>query len=507
MVLPTVQSGAPYVQKGSHQVSFAEGLHRANGNRFERPTEQMNREAANSKLPSDLLQAISSPNGGRVVLVLGAGCSKEDPTCLPLTGELSAECYRRLVDDGVLDADEVCDPYDLSAVAEAVFQKTKGQSALIERFPQGDFKQAEPNEGYLIMAALLIEGAIGDALTLNFDLAARSALAHLGAGASVSTVRGPEEHTQLASRNLIYLHRDIESPPDEIILRKSKLDEAWQGGWEQIVAQRVLAGPTVVFVGLGSPAAVLIETMTRILEAIGNAQASVYVVDPLAHEDSRFASALSIAQSDYICMGWGELMRALAQRVVKEHCATVKNECSVLVDKLGINEEDVSDICSRLAEIGLIGLGQLRAAWMLARGSYLPYRQGNSIQLFSDLVLAVRLLERVSGQQARFGKDGLVELSQGSHVTQMMVCSGSGWMNSALVQAELSRRRESLQREGRTPSVALVAGVMSGQDIATPSDIAVDTDSDDIITGSALFRIVSIDELRADPSRMLEVIR
>ena len=153
----------------------------------------MSLEDANSTLPSDLLQAISSPSGGRVVLVLGAGCSTEAPTSLPLTSDLSAQCYRQLVDDGILGEGEVDDPCDLSAIAEAIFQKTGHQHALIERFPQDEFRQAEPNEGYLIMAALLMEGAIADALTLNFDLAARSALAHLGARASVSTVRGPEE--------------------------------------------------------------------------------------------------------------------------------------------------------------------------------------------------------------------------------------------------------------------------------------------------------------------------
>ena len=470
-------------------------------------TERMNQEVSNSTLPSKLLQAISSPSGGRVVLVLGAGCSKEEPTGLPLAGDLSAQCYRKLVDDGILVEGEVGDLYDLSAVAEAVVQKTGSQGALIERFPKGEFRQAEPNEGYLILAALLIEGAIADALTLNFDLAARSALANLGAGANVSTVRGPEDHTQLASRNLIYLHRDIDCCPDELILRTCKLEEAWQDRWEQVVTQRVLAGPTTVFVGLGSPAAVLVATMNHIHEAVGKTQASVYFVDLLAHEDSRFASALNISPNDYVRMGWGEFMRALAQRVVKEHCAAVENDCSVLVNKLGIEEEDVSDTCARLEAVGLLGLGQLRATWMLRSGSYLPHGQGNSIHLFSDLVLGVRLVERVTGRQARFGKDGLVEFACGGYVTRVMVCSGGGWMNYALVAAELSRRRDVLNREGRTPSVALVAGVGSSPDIATPSDIVVETDPNDLVTGPSQLRIISIDELRSDHRSILEVIR
>ena len=478
-----------------------------NGSRIESTAERMSRDSTVSPLPPDLLQAISSPSVGGIVLVLGAGCSNEEPTALPLASKLSDLCCRKLFSDGVLRQSDVRDRYDLSAVAEAVFEQTGSQRALVERFPGGEFRQAEPNDGYLIMAALLIEGSITDVLTLNFDLAARNALAQLGAGARVSTVRGPEEHRQLAARNLIYLHRDIDSSPDDIILRQSKLEEAWQNSWEEVVTGRVLASPTTVFVGLGSPASVLVATMKRIVGAIGKTQTNVYVVDPSLHEESDFARALGIGSNDYITMGWGDFMRALAQRVAEEHCAGVENACGVLVSRLGIYAENVSDICSRLAEMGLLGLGQLRAAWMLDSRSYLPYDQSSSLQLFCDLVLGVGLLERESGRQARFGKDGIVELLLGKTAIQVLVCSGSGLMNEALVAAELSRRREDLQREGRAPSIALVAGVVSGAAIVTPSDIAVETRPDDIVAGAMHFPIVSITELRAAPSRVREVIR
>jgi len=42
-----------------------------------------------NKLPADLLSAISQLSG-RVVLVVGVGCSAEPPTSLPLSGELAA---------------------------------------------------------------------------------------------------------------------------------------------------------------------------------------------------------------------------------------------------------------------------------------------------------------------------------------------------------------------------------------------------------------------------------
>lgn len=62
------------------------------------------------ELPPDLLGAVAAKEGGRVVLVLGAGCSKESPTDLPLAGDLARECHRQLVENGCLHDEDVEDP-------------------------------------------------------------------------------------------------------------------------------------------------------------------------------------------------------------------------------------------------------------------------------------------------------------------------------------------------------------------------------------------------------------
>ena len=467
----------------------------------------MSQETGQPTMPSELLRAISSPQGGRVVLVLGAGCSYEEPTALPLSGDLSKRCYRKLVDDGVLTCGDVDNPYDLSAVAKAVVRKRDSQRELIERFPPGDFRQAEPNEGYLIMAALLLEGALADTLTLNFDHAARSALSRIGARNEVATITGPDGHDRISNRNLIYLHRDIDSQPDDLILRRCQLDQAWQEGWEQVVAQRVLAGPVTVFIGLGSPASVLVETMNRIMNALPENQANVFVVDTVAYDDSTTALELNVDEDAYLRMGWGDFMRALAHRVVREHCAELQIVCEGMVDELGIESEDVSDLCERLANVGLIGLGQLRASWMLREGSYMAKPNNDSLNHFGDILMGVRLLERLSGSRAQFFKEGLVEFTRGANVTQVIACSGAGWRNYASIQAKLSWRFRNLRREGRAPTVAMVAGVTSGPEVATPIDITVDTNSDDLVIGPPQLRVVSIDELRNDPERVKEMIQ
>ncbi len=110
-------------------------------------------------LPAELLQAISSPGGGRIALVIGAGCSVEAPTGVPVASQCSVEVHRRLLDDGVLQNGDCADPYDLSAVADAVFARTHSQRDVVERLRERyNLKLATPNDGHLIAAAIALRG-------------------------------------------------------------------------------------------------------------------------------------------------------------------------------------------------------------------------------------------------------------------------------------------------------------------------------------------------------------
>ena len=429
----------------------------------------------------------------------------EEPTGLPLSGDLSEDCHRKLCADGVLDGSEVSDHRDLSAVADAVFLKTCSQRDLVDRFPIGDFHGARTNEGYKIMVALLLEEALTDVMTLNFDLAAPHAVSELGAGSRISIVRGPEFHNQLSNRNLIYLHRDVNSKPDELILRTEALKDAWRDQWEQVVAQRVLASPTVVFVGLGSPAEVLVETTKRIAEATGASGGNIFVVDPSDPFDSRFAQAINVPAGNYIRMNWGDFMRSLSERLVTEHRVEMVQDCANVVAENGFDHEDVTDICDRLVAHGILALGKIRATWMLDNSPYQPHTGGVYLHNICNLILGIAMIERLSGRQAHFTADGLVEFSSEGYPTTGMVCSGGGWMGAAKIQADLSKRRENLKRQGRGPSFALVAGVDVWPEFATPDNIAIDEDPNSIITGSDNLKIVALSSLRSDSSLVNEV--
>lgn len=219
-------------------------------------------------IPPELLQAIASPEGGRVVLVVGAGCSLEPPTGIPLAKPCSQDAHRRLVADGVFAEGECTCADDLSALTDFVKAKCGSQRPLVERLPITKFRNATPNEGHRVAAALLLEGAVTHVLTLNFDLALSHALSELGAKDAVSVIKGPEEHSSLGRANVIYLHRNVEMDGETWVLTSEALEQAWRDAWEDVIASMVTAAPITVFAGMGSSCGVLRHSIERLRAAL-----------------------------------------------------------------------------------------------------------------------------------------------------------------------------------------------------------------------------------------------
>lgn len=458
-------------------------------------------------LPPALLHAIAHQAGGRVVLVLGAGCSCENPTGLPLTDELARRCFRALVDDGVLAEDALADDDDLSAVAQAVVDATGHQDALVQCFPPERFRSAEANEGYEIAAALLRESAIVAVMTLNFDLAASTALANVGAG-DVATIEGPDDYHRLSARNLIYLHRNLNGPADDLILRADALDEGWRGHWAEVVTQRVMATPFVVFAGLGAPAAVLVETARRITAAVGEAGGQLYVVDPADRERSPFFAALAafgVADHHYFQIGWSDFMRILSRRVARAHAAMLSAACRELCRDEQLDDEDVDSLCDQIAAGGVVASGRLRAAWLLMPGSYQPHADGFLPNL-ADVALALATVERVQGVTAIAAEDGTVEFRQGDRLrSRILAAQGRGIFSRARIEGELRARRERLRLRDALPKAALVGGLRAPvAAVSLPASVAQSDEgaghrAPSILAPYEEFEIILIDDLRANP--------
>jgi hypothetical protein len=463
-------------------------------------------ERGEPSLPPELLAAISDVGAGRVAIVQGAGCSVEAPTGLPVARDLSLEIFRRLREDGVAGTEDCADPEDLSQLADVIFAANGLQKPLVDRFPPDRFAHATPNVGHILAAALLRERAISSVMTLNFDLAQRSALADLGA-ADVATLMGPEDADRVGATNLIYLHRSIDANPEDILLRSSALEHEWRGAWPQVIAQRVLASGCVVFCGVGTSAAVLAETSQRIAEAIPDG-VHVYVVDPAPPKDSNLFQTLQLPNTSYIRAGWTDFVLRLARRLTSEHVLAISQASEQLCAENDWTEEDATKQCEALIDLNLYELGCLRASWMLEDFVYRVHDPAGSM-LLADLVLGIALCVTITKTTSTIFSDGVVEFEKLGVRTPLLFCSGGGhrrWTAIELAAQEAARR---LATRHPAPNAAVVAGFAGPRmEVTTPPNLVASPQPGNIVGGSEenVFRVVAVDEIREDNALAVEVI-
>ena len=459
-------------------------------------------------LPSELLQAVSAPGGGKITLIVGAGCSFEAPTSIPLAGTCSQQCHDRLVANGVLAVGDCTFPSNLSCLADAVFAKTGKQRLLVEQLLQHyELKVASPNEGHLLTAALLREGAIASVVTLNFDLALSTAIGQLGVGDVVGVIDGPDDLPNKKTFNLYYLHRNANAPdPETWVLRTAALDKEWKGKWEQVVAAMVLATPVVVFAGLGSPPNVIVQSATLIREAIPNGS-KAYQVDPGDPEQSEFLKALKLAPDAFVRKPWCEFMEELSQRLVVENASQLKVAAEAMVQREHLQPEDLTALLNRLQSIGLLNVGRLRANWLLHEKEYMA-EELLARELIADLLLAVALIARVTGTQAVLCEDGVVEFWRGDRtVATHVFASGRGSRGQVAIETTLAQRRKRLRDRAMPLSGAIIAGTHIGgpMPITPPADVLLGDTSESIVFGPTALPMFHVDSLRQDLEKCQQV--
>lgn len=458
-------------------------------------------------LPAELLQAVSASGGGKITLVVGAGCSFEAPTAIPLAGVWSQECHDRLVANGVLAVGDCVTPSNLSSLADAVVEKTGKQRFLVEQLLEHyELKAASPNEGHLLTAALLREGAIASVVTLNFDLALSTAIAQLGVGDAVGIIDSPDDLQNQKVINLYYLHRNANAADLEAwILRSDAIKSEWKGKWQDVVAARVLATPIVVFVGLGSPADVLIESTKLIQSAIPDGS-KAFQIDPGEPGKSEFFKELALDRRAFVQGTWCDFMAALSDRLVVEHTVHLKTAADQIVLRDELPPEDLNAFLNRLKDIGLVDVGRLRASWLLHDKPYFA-EDLLSHELIAGLLLAAAFIARVTGTTALLFANGIVEFKRGDRtVATHVFASGRGSRSRTAIESELSRHR---RFRGLTtqPSGAIVAGISDNgaAQITPPVDVLVGDTSGSIVLGASALPIFLVGSLRQDPTRCKQV--
>jgi hypothetical protein len=369
-----------------------------------------------------------------------------------------------------------------------------------------NLKLATANDGYLIAAALLCEGAISSVVTLNFDLALTHALSVLGAD-HIGVIESPDDLPKQKAINVYYLHRNVNAADRESwVLRTASLEHDWKDHWEPIVTTKVLTAPVVVFAGLGTPVAVLI-TSTNLIRRALPAATKFYQVDLVDKASSKFFQELALETSQYIQGGWCQFMDELSQRLLMEHVGQLQHAVDRKIREDG-NAEDVADLLVRLRALGLVKLGKLRAYWLLHEKPYCPV-EANAPGLIADLLLALAMVARISGAVAVILEDGLVEFQRdGRAVAAHLIASGRGHRGRSALEAEVESRRKQYRSRPVPPRGVIVGGT---SDIwpttpTPPPDVVRGDESGNIVVGPAALPLFHISELRGDPERIQQVV-
>lgn len=350
-------------------------------------------------------------------------------------------------------------------------------------------------------AALLIEGELRCVVTLNYDLALQTSLAMLGSPPEVSICRGPEDHAHTSGRALIFLHRSVEASEDDWVLRKSSLDEAWRDGWEEMIAAGALSAPLTLFAGLGSPAAVLTETVSRLAGLGGN---EYYLVDP--YPDNKFRAAIGDNLTAVIELGWVQLMTHLSERVVAKQAMSLRGAIAQVATDIALPAPTCLDIDDFLKGIDVLSVGRIRASWALHSRDFMPDSEDSARRAVAHLLLAIFSIAEKLEASVEVESDGVVRLLAAGHPDLYFCCGhGGGTRTAESVRARVEERQTPLSLRPQ-PRVLLTAGALP-QVNALPTNLVYEEAAEDLVRGADTLVLVSFEEIQATCLDDAQVLR
>lgn len=437
-----------------------------------------------SQIPSDVFKALVDSGGAQITLILGAGCSMENPPGLQSAAVLADQAYSRLVSEGVLPEGTLDknDRWDLTKVADIVKSLTGSQRALTERLPVTEFINAMCNDGHRITVALMLEGAVANVVTLNYDKSMSHALSELGAEDKIRTVWGPENQNQIQAPCLVYLHRMADSNQEKWIIAAEAIEQGWKDEWEDLAALRTLLLPICIFVGLGSSVPVLTSKIKEIRDS--QVGALTLQIDPTARSkhlsrESSFTEEAGISEDHFLKDRWSDFMKRLGNYVAETQVRKTAAKCDDLnrSDSQEVRNElrdRVQDILNRKGGFDLLGLGRVRAAWLNAKNpNYVAHSEGDNERRFATPLLLIDLIERTKDCRAIIGENGVVDFfsTDKTHLTSVQVVYGRGGDWWADIDAQTYHDR---QRKQMLPVTSVIGYGLLGEpdQIAPPPDIA-----------------------------------
>jgi hypothetical protein len=336
----------------------------------------------------------------------------------------------------------------------------------------------------------MCETAISFVISLNFDLAVQNAASELGIAIhsienSGSALPGPPA--------IVQLHGSAYGGSEDLILRREVIDDDWRGRWGNVLANQILAAPNVLFVGLGSAAPVITETIWMIESALAGA-VTYYQADLIPYGDNDFAAQLGIPSDRYILGGWCAVLTALSHRVVLLQVGLIiQAGRRLLADENALNDEveRFAMFVEQLKDWSILTIGQMRAfARLDERCGYFP-RSLDSDELVAQQIAILARVCFANGISAHPTGGGLWQLEGAGGFRRIaLLGSGRGVRSKLAIEPIVVRICYAVrERSNGGPDCILLSGVSSDLVVPENVDIIGDDGIDDVITGPGRPRI------------------
>jgi hypothetical protein len=279
----------------------------------------------------------------RLVVYVGAGLSRAEPTELPTGPEVAHLTYERLA--RILPTIPECDEHDLTSVADAVASLAGGLPALRETVVDVvEFTTAAPNYGHQALALLLLEGLV-KVLTTNWD----DCIERSGQPERVRVTITAVERAQMGGGALLKIH-GCATRPDTLLITTAEVDQPEDWITHEMGAR--LADSHVVFVGIGDVASYVRDRLSETVAAVGDSD-HVRVVSPTVATDwdaSEWARIVpDLAVDHRIEMAANEFLDMLAAAYVRgflSDLGTAVNEDDTLRVALERVVQPLEELCS-----------------------------------------------------------------------------------------------------------------------------------------------------------------
>ena len=331
---------------------------------------------------------------GRCNIVVGAGVSMADPTCLSSGYQLAVDVKRALSLESTFQADLVGVPDgDLPALGDAARDHSPTATSLLQRkiVELADLDGALPNYGHLILALLMSEGLV-HCVSLNWDSCIeRTAVTNYCAIVTCSDKT--DVSGTLHSARLLKPHGSSQNPGSMRVSTAQMDETAW---WINHTAATALAGNRTVFIGLAEVPPYQ-ESTVRELVGLSNAAGNIRVIAPSASK--QWTQLLGDDESKWFTAGKADdslddLLRAITAIKLGE----AKTVALAIVPNIGgiTQSESIDPLLARIGEVPAHYL------WLWARRGVFPnsdHPAATSATMVNCL-LALMLLNSISTVEA-----------------------------------------------------------------------------------------------------------